>query len=117
RNQRRWNAERDSSGSRAARYVQLRSGRSDANDWRTALLRRAAAWKRSARSASCGSAERRAGVYDAGVYARHGSDRADQRGVVCGFVGGGHGFYGEAGGRVAERVRAEFDRWNFADAK
>src|SRR5262249_50745720 len=57
-NQRRRNFERSCAGSRTARYVQLRPGRSNADDWRTALLPEPALGQRAAGSAAGRGAQR-----------------------------------------------------------
>src|SRR6267378_2156679 len=113
---REWFVKLGCSCGREARSICVRSERRGADDWRAAVLRRAANGNRTGGSTAGGSAQRGAGVCDAGVCERHRSDWAGFARLVRKQLGGGHGFHGDARGRLAEWVCAKSDQPNSAAA-
>src|SRR5258708_34073516 len=106
--ERRWDPEHNRTRSGEGGSIHLRSKRRGTRSGRAAVLRTFPPSRAgTARSEQGGITQRRADLYDATIREGPGGHRACFAGLVCEQLGGGYGFYGEAGRGVAERVRAK----------
>src|SRR6266478_4665395 len=98
--ERRWDPEHNRTRSGEGGSIHLRSKRRGTDSGRAAVLRTFPPSRAgTARSEQGGITQRRADLYDASVREGPGGHRACFAGLVCEQLGGGYGFYGEAGRR------------------